>query len=65
MTNYIHTHRLLIYNVVLVSGVQQSGSVMHIHLSVLFQILFPYRLLLSVESSLYYIAGTVDCLCYV
>ena len=33
----------LIYNVVLVSGVQQNDSVKHIHISTLFQILFPYR----------------------
>ena len=32
----------MIYNVVLVSGVQQSDSVLHIHISILFQILF-YR----------------------
>ena len=32
----------LIYNV-LVSGVQQSDSVMHIQISIIFQILFPYR----------------------
>ena len=32
----------LIYNVVLVSGVQQSHSVIHIHVSILFQILFPF-----------------------
>ena len=31
----------LIYSVVLVSGVQQSDSVIHIHISILFQILFP------------------------
>ena len=37
------------YSVVLVSGVQQSDSVMHIHISILFQILFPYRLLQSIE----------------
>ena len=30
------------YNVVLISGIEQSDSVMRI--SVLFQILFPYRL---------------------
>ena len=29
----------MIYNVVLVSGVQQSESVIHIHISTLFQIL--------------------------
>ena len=57
MTN--HTHTVLIYNVVLVSGVQQSASVMHIHLSIFSQILFPYRLLQSIEeSSLCYIVGT-------
>ena len=31
------------YNVVFISGVQQSDSVMHIHVAVLFQILFHYR----------------------
>ena len=35
--------------VVLVSGVQQSESVIHIHVSVLFQILFPFRLLCNIE----------------
>ena len=39
----------LIYNVVLVSGVPQSESVIHIHISVLFYISFPYRLLQSIE----------------
>ena len=39
----------LIYNVVLVLGVQQSGSVIHIHISILFQFLFPYRLLQNTE----------------
>ena len=33
----------LIYNVVLVSGEQQSESVIHMHISTLFQIIFPYR----------------------
>ena len=33
----------LIYNVVLVSGIQQSESVIHIHIFTLFKILFPYR----------------------
>ena len=37
----------LIYNVVLVSGVKQSDSV--IHISILFQILFPFRLLQNIE----------------
>ena len=33
------------YNVVLISGVQQSESVIHMHTSIPFQILFPQRLL--------------------
>ena len=33
----------LIYNVVLVSGIQQSDSVIHIHIVILYQILFSYR----------------------
>ena len=53
-------------NNVLVSGVQQSDSVIHIYVSILFffyvsilfQILFPFRLLQSIEqSSLCYTAG--------
>ena len=48
----------LIYNVVLVSGAQQSESVIHMHISTLFQILFPYRPLQSTEqSSLCYTVG--------
>ena len=39
----------LIYNVVLVSGVHYSESVIHIHISTLFYILFPYRPLQSTE----------------
>ena len=40
------------------SGVQQSESVIHIHISTLFQILFPYRSLQSIgQSSLCYTAG--------
>ena len=35
-------------NVVLVSGVQQSDSVIHIYL---FQVIFPYRLLQNIEYS--------------
>ena len=49
---------LLINNVVLVSGVQQSDSVIHIHVSILFQVLFPLRLLQNIElSSLCYTVG--------
>ena len=33
----------------LVSGVQQSDSVLHIRVSILFQILFPVRLLQNIE----------------
>ena len=41
----------LTYNVVLVSDVQKSGSVIHIHISIPFQILFSYRLLQNTEYS--------------
>ena len=34
-----------------VSGVEQSDSVTHIHVSILFQILFPFRLLRNAEQS--------------
>ena len=39
----------MINNVVLVSGIQRSDSV--IHASILFQLLFPFRLLQSTEQS--------------
>ena len=41
----------LIYNVVLISAVQQSDSVIHMHISTPFQFLFPYRSLQSTEQS--------------
>ena len=45
-------------NVVLVSGVQQSDPVIHIHVSILFQILFPFKFLHNIEqSSLCYKVG--------
>ena len=48
----------LINNVVLASGLQQSDSAIHIHLSILLQILFPCRLLKNIEqSSLCYTVG--------
>ena len=50
----------LIYNVVLVSTTQPSDSVIHVYtyIRILFQIVFPYRLLQNIEcSSLYYIGG--------
>ena len=48
----------LIYNVVLVSGAQQSESAIHIHICTLFQILFPYRPLQTIESR---VPSTVPC----
>ena len=36
-------------NVVLVSDVKQSDSVIRIHVSILFQIIFPFRLLQDIE----------------
>ena len=41
----------MIYSVVFVSGVKQSDLVIHIHMSIPFQILFPYRLLQNIEYS--------------
>ena len=53
---YIGTQ--LINNVVLVLGVQRSDSVIHLHVSILFQILFPFRLLQNIEQhSLCYTLG--------
>ena len=39
----------MINNIVLVSGVQQSDLIIHIHVSILFQIIFPFRLLQNIE----------------
>ena len=48
----------MIQNTVLVLGVRQSDSVIHIQVSILFQILLPFRLLQNIEkSSLCYTAG--------
>ena len=48
----------LTYNVVLVLGVQQSESVVHMHICMLLKVLFPYRSLQSTEqSSLCYTEG--------
>ena len=41
----------LIYNAVLVSAVQQSDSVIYIHIPTLFKIIFPYRPFQSIEQS--------------
>ena len=38
----------LVYNVVLVSSVQQNESVIHIHICTPFQIIFSYKLLNSI-----------------
>ena len=38
-------------NVMLVSGVKQSDSVIHILVSILFQIILPFKLLQSIEQS--------------
>ena len=34
----------LIYNVVIISAIQQNDSVIHVNTSILFHILFPHRL---------------------
>ena len=44
----------LIYNGVLISAIQESESVIHIHISILFQILFLFRLLQTIEFPLPY-----------
>ena len=41
----------LISNAVFTSGVQPSGSVVHRHISILFQILFPFMLLTNIRLS--------------
>ena len=48
----------MINSVILVSGIQQSDSVLYIHIFILFQIIFPVRLLQDIEqSSLCYTVG--------
>ena len=47
----LYTGGLLINHVVLVSGVQHSESVIHLHKSILFQILSPIRLLHNFEQN--------------
>ena len=41
----------LINNIVFVLDVQQNDSVIHIHVSILFQTLFPFRSLYNIEES--------------
>ena len=49
----------LIYNVVLISSVQQGDSVIHMYVCILFHILFHYVLSQDIEySSLCYTVGT-------
>ena len=49
----------MINSAVMVSDVQQSDSVIHLHVSILFQILFSFRLLHNTErSSLCYTVGS-------
>ena len=46
------------FTTLLCSGVQQNNSIIHIRISILFQILFPFRLLQNIEqSSLWYTVG--------
>ena len=53
------------YNVELVSCVQQSDSITHTHAFILFQLLFPRRLLQIIEyRSLCYTAG-LGRICYI
>ena len=55
---FLYIEVQLINNLVLVSGVQQSESVTHIHESIHFQIFFKVTLLWNIEqSSLYYTIG--------
>ena len=51
----------LVYNDMLISGVQQSESVIHTHISLLFQIVFPQKLIQKIEySSLCYTVVDYD-----
>ena len=55
---FLYIEVQLINNLVLVSGVQQSESVIHIHVLIHFQIFFKVTLLWNIEqSSLYYSVG--------
>ena len=48
----------MLNNVVLVSGVQQSDSVIHVRVFILVQILSPFRLLYNIgQRTLCYIVG--------
>ena len=61
LSNWTKLNWKMTNKVVLVSDVQQSDSVIHIHVSILFKILYPIRLLQNVEqSSLCYIVGPLS-----
>ena len=49
-------------NAVLVSDIQQSDSVIHIRVSILFQTLFPFRCYKNIEQS--FLCSTVGLCCY-
>ena len=52
---------MIIYNIVLVWGIQQSDSIMHRYINVIYYILFHYRLLQDIEySSLCYSEGLCE-----
>ena len=64
----------MLNNVLLVSGVQQSDSVTHIHVFILVQILFPLRLLYNIgQRTLCYtvslcwlsMLNTAVCMCFI
>ena len=56
--NDLATKQQSINNVVLISGTQQNNLIIHVFGSILFQILFPVRLLQNIEqSSLCYTIG--------
>ena len=46
--------RIYLVYVVLISGIQYSDLVIHIHIAILFQILFPCRLLQNTEFPVLY-----------
>ena len=40
---------MLVNNVVIVSSIQQSNSVIHLHVSIFLQIVFPFKLSQNIE----------------
>ena len=47
--NLLFFFLMFLYYAVLISGIQQSESIIHMHVSILLQILFLFRLLQSIE----------------